>query len=121
MTRDARLPSAARNTAVVVLTAALAMAAARPAAAALGKDERKLVAAVDRHAPAALGLLRRAVEINSGTMNPDGVREVGKVFAAEFEALGFTTRWADGASWGRGGHLIATRPGKGKGGADRRR
>ena len=68
---------------------------------------------MDRHTPAALDLLRRTVDINSGTMNPDGVREVGRVFAAEFEALGFRARWADGAGWGRAGHLIATRPGKG--------
>ena len=72
-----------------------------------------MVAAVERHAPAAHDLLRRAVDINSGTMNPDGVHEVGRLFAAEFEALGFTTRWVDGAAWGRAGHLIATRKGKG--------
>jgi glutamate carboxypeptidase len=48
-------------------------------------------------------------------MHFDGVRQVGRALAPEFEALGFTTRWVDGAAWGRAGHLIATRPGRGEG------
>jgi glutamate carboxypeptidase len=103
-----------RHRAVVVIVALLAFAVVSVASAALTSPvERKIAAAVDRHAPAAHELLRRVVEINSGTMNPDGVREVGRVFAAEFEALGFKTRWADGAAWGRAGHLVATRPKQG--------
>ena len=105
---------------VVVLIAVIAVIAvagglpAAPATAAItDKSERKLVAAVDRHAPAALSLLRRTVDINSGTMNPAGVREVGRVFAAEFQDIGFTIQWVDGTAWGRAGHLIATRRGNG--------
>jgi glutamate carboxypeptidase len=105
------------------LLAALALAvsphaaAAKPSAPAgpLTPAELKLVAAVDEHAAAALDLLKRAVEVNSGTMNPDGVRQVGHLFAPEFDALGFKTRWVEGVSWGRAGHLIATRAGKGNG------
>jgi glutamate carboxypeptidase len=37
------------------------------------------------------------------------VRAVGAVFRAELDALGFATRWEDGASYGRAGHLIAER------------
>ncbi len=99
----------------LILTA-VPLLAARPASAQVTSPlESRIVAAVDRGTPAALELLRRAVDINSGTMNVDGVREVGKVFGAEFEALGFKTRWADGAAWGRAGHLIATRTGRGGG------
>ncbi len=74
--------------------------------------ERRIVAAVDRGTPAAMALLRRTVDINSGTMNLGGVREVGEILGAEFGALGFATRWVDGAAWGRAGHLIAARPGR---------
>ncbi len=62
---------------------------------------------MDRHLPEALALLERAVDVNSGTMNFTGVRAVSTLFAPELEQLGFRTRWVDGASWGRAGHLIA--------------
>ena len=74
--------------------------------------EKGIVREVDRSAPDGLSLLERAVNINSGTMNLEGVREVGRLFAPEFESLGFTTRWVDGADWKRAGHLIAERPGR---------
>jgi glutamate carboxypeptidase len=48
-------------------------------------------------------------------MNFAGVRAVGDLLAPEFQKLGFTTKWIDGASWGRAGHLIATRTGNGRG------
>jgi glutamate carboxypeptidase len=62
--------------------------------------------------PEALGLLERAVNVNSGTMNFEGVRQVGSLFQAELEALGFEARWVDGAPFGRAGHLVAARPGR---------
>ena len=34
-------------------------------------------------------------------------------FGPEFDALGFTTRWVDGAAFHRAGHLIAEHPGPG--------
>lgn len=74
--------------------------------------ERRLEAAVERGVPSSVALLRRAVEINSGTQNHDGVRAVGRLFAPEFEKLGFRTRWVDGAPWDRAGHLVAERPGR---------
>nr|WP_271562124.1 M20/M25/M40 family metallo-hydrolase [Congregibacter sp.] len=61
----------------------------------------------------ALALLERAVNINSGTMNMDGVRKVGAVFSQAFEDAGFSTRWVDGEAFGRGGHLIAERGSQG--------
>ena len=80
-----------------------------PRPAGLTPLERRIVASVDRHAPASLALLERAVDINSGTSNHDGVREVGRLFSAQLDALGFATRWVDGAAWGRAGHVIAER------------
>jgi glutamate carboxypeptidase len=58
-------------------------------------------------------LLERVVNVNSGTMNLAGVREVGRMFGAELESLGFTTRWVDGAAFKRAGHLVAEHPGTG--------
>ena len=102
--------------ALPLLAAILLAAAARPAIpGSLTRTERSIVAAVDRHAPASLGLLERAVDINSGTMNLEGVRTVGRLFEPEFASLGFKTRWVDGAPWGRAGHLVATRLGRGTG------
>src|SRR3970282_3054371 len=50
---------------------------------------------------------------NGGTHTLAGVREVGAVFRAEFDALGFETQWVDGSSWQRAGHLVARHPGPG--------
>ena len=78
----------------------------------LAATERALVKAIDADRPAAIALLERAVNINSGTQNFDGVREVGALFRAELDALGFRTEWVDGAPWQRAGHLVATHPGR---------
>ena len=75
--------------------------------------EQALVRHVDAGNAAALALLERVVNINSGTMNFAGVRQVGAVFRAEFEALGFRTTWIDGAAFNRAGHLVAEHPGPG--------
>ena len=98
------------NSAAIVLV--LALLASSASAAGLTSTERKLAPAVEKRLPEALQLLETAVNTNSGTMNFEGVRENGRLFASEFEKLGFTTRWADGAAWGRSGHLIAERKGK---------
>jgi glutamate carboxypeptidase len=97
------------------LLGAAAAPAAPPATAArpLSRTEKAIVTHVDAHAGEARALLERVVNVNSGTQNLAGVREVGGIFARELEALGFTTRWADGAAFGRAGHLIATRAGHG--------
>jgi glutamate carboxypeptidase len=76
-------------------------------------DERALAVYVDAHNPEALALLERVVNINSGTQNLEGVREVGRVFRAELDALGFKTNWVDGAAFKRAGHLVADHPGRG--------
>ena len=76
-------------------------------------EERRLVDYVDAHAGDALALLERVVNINSGTQNFDGVREVGRIFSAELESLGFSTRWVDGAAFHRAGHLVAEHRGSG--------
>lgn len=76
--------------------------------------ERAIVSAVDTGNAAALDLLEKAVNINSGTHNFPGVRAVGVLFRHELDLLGFKTTWVDGAPFKRAGHLVAERPGKGK-------
>ncbi len=75
--------------------------------------ERAIARAVDTRNDEGLALLERIVNINSGTMNLAGVRAVGDVLRKEFDALGFTTRWVDGAGFKRAGHLIAEHAGSG--------
>jgi glutamate carboxypeptidase len=87
--------------------------AAQKATAGLSTSERAIVRAVDSHNAAALALLERVVNINSGSLNLAGVRQVGDVFRAQFDSLGFTTRWVDGAAFHRAGHLVAEHPGPG--------
>ena len=79
----------------------------------LNKTERAIVAAVDQRNAEGLALLEKLVNINSGTMNFAGVRQVGDVLRKELDALGFQTRWVDGAPFKRAGHLIAERNGTG--------
>ena len=73
----------------------------------LTETETRLATVIDRKLDASLVLLQHIVDLNSGTMNFEGVKTVGEAVAPAFEALGFATRWEDGADWGRAGHLIA--------------
>jgi glutamate carboxypeptidase len=78
------------------------------------KQELKICKAVDSRTAAAITLLKTAVNINSGTMNFDGVHQVGELFMEELKKLGFETRWSPGEPFNRAGHLIAVHKGKGK-------
>ena len=91
------------------LIAAILIASFMQGSSPLTTDERALSVYVDAHNSEALALLERVVNINSGTQNFDGVREVGRVFQAELDALGFRTEWVDGAAFKRAGHLVARR------------
>jgi glutamate carboxypeptidase len=98
----------------ILLLCALASSGAATASAAAGLSpiEQRIVAEVKAQSADALLLLERSVNINSGTMNPAGVRQVGALFRREFDALGFRTRWIDmPPQMQRAGHLLATREG----------
>src|SRR5262245_60257311 len=79
----------------------------------LSAAEKAVASYVDAHNDEGLALLEKVVNINSGTQNFAGVRQVGDIFRAELDHLGFQTSWVDGASWNRAGHLVATHPGTG--------
>jgi glutamate carboxypeptidase len=92
----------------------LAFASSLPALAAqLSPTEQRIVAEVKAQSADALSLLERSVNVNSGTMNHAGVREVGMLYRKEFDALGFRTRWIEmPPEMQRAGHLLATREGR---------
>ncbi|HEV2733276.1 MAG TPA: M20/M25/M40 family metallo-hydrolase, partial [Longimicrobiaceae bacterium] len=106
-----------RRSALVLPAALLAAASlAAPAAAqrtSLSVQEQRIARHVDLHADSAVALLRRMVDINSGTNNPAGVRRVGEIARRELEAMGFETRWVEMPdSMRRAGHLFAERKGR---------
>lgn len=88
---------------------------AQVARAQLDPSEQAMVAWIDAHGAQAEALLIESVNINSGTMNFEGVRAVGRLFQASFDALGFETRWVDGTAFNRAGHLVAEHHGDGNG------
>ena len=101
------------NSTTTLLAALLITIPLMQASTSLTSPERTIVAHVDAHNADALALLERVVNVNSGTQNFKGVREVGRIFAAEFDKLGFRTRWVEGAAFKRAGHLVADHPGSG--------
>ena len=80
--------------------------------AAPSATEKRIVAAVDKRTNAALDLLAETVNVQSATENLAGVRAVADVYAREFRALGFETRWVElPVKMKRAGHLVATHQG----------
>jgi glutamate carboxypeptidase len=58
------------------------------------------------NAEAAIALIEQQVNINSGTMNHPGVREVAELLEPELAALGLETEWLDMSAVNRSGHLF---------------
>jgi len=77
---------------IVLLCASSVSAAQTPS---LTTTEQAIVRAVDPHNAEGLALLERLVNINSGTMNFAGVRQVADILRTQLDSLGFTTRWVD--------------------------
>lgn len=82
-----------------------------PAFSQLSREENKIIKATDLRTSAAIELLKKVVNTNSGTMNFEGVRKVGGYFMDELSKLGFETRWSPGDHFNRAGHLIAVHHG----------
>ncbi len=90
-----------------ILFAATLMLATVSATAALDEHERHMVEWIDAHAEDAIALLEETVNISSGTMNHDGIREVGAVMRRELDALGLDTDWiVMPPEMDRAGHLF---------------
>lgn len=82
----------------------------------LSKKEKDIIKRIDANYDHSLSFLEKAVNINSGTFNLKGVREVGELFDQEFKKIGFQTQWISmPEEMNRAGHLFAEHKGdKGK-------
>ncbi len=95
------------------LTFSLLLLASKAHSQSLTKTEQAIVETARRQQPETEAFLEKVVNINSGTLNKEGVRQVGKLMAEEFDKLGFKTEWVTlPDSLNRAGHLVATRQGK---------
>ncbi len=88
-----------------------AMAISSPAAAQLSPAEQRILTTVESGFEDDVALLEAITNVNSGTHNHDGVREVGQMLTPEFEALGFDVEWIDQDHVNRAGHLFARHEG----------
>ena len=79
----------------------------------LSKTEQQIVRNIESDMPYAMQLLKESVNINSGTFNMEGVKQVGEMYGKELAALGFTVEWVSlPDSLKRAGHVVAYRKGK---------
>ena len=73
----------------------------------LDDTERAMVEWIDANAEASIDLLAETVNIGSGTMNHEGVREVGAVMRRELDEIGMDTEWIElPPEANRAGHLV---------------
>ena len=79
----------------------------------LDANESAIVSWSEAHTGDAIDLLETLVNINSGSLNQQGVKDVGAILRLELDGLGFNTRWIDmPVDMKRGGHLFGEHPGK---------
>ncbi|MES3018966.1 MAG: M20/M25/M40 family metallo-hydrolase, partial [Bacteroidota bacterium] len=79
------------------------------AKAQLNADEKRIVEFINAHVKDSEQLLIESVNINSGTLNIEGVKKVGAMYRKELDKIGFTTEWVVlPDSLRRAGHLVAT-------------
>lgn len=91
---------------------ALMLLPAFAGAQALDENERRMAEWIDAHAESAIALVEETVNISSGTMDLEGVREAGKVMRRELDELGLTTEWIGlPEAMQRAGHLVARQEG----------
>lgn len=101
--------------AVTFLVTVIALLISSAVAAEFTTDEQRMIDWIDAHAEDANALLAETVNISSGTMNHEGVREVGRVMRRELDALGLETEWIDmPPEVNRAGHLFGRKAGHGK-------
>jgi glutamate carboxypeptidase len=82
----------------------------------ISRIEQKIVKAIESNNAEAIDFLEKVVNINSGTLNAEGVKEVGMVFKEAFDQISFDTQWIEmPPEMNRAGHLFAETTGnKGK-------
>ncbi|MGB0315845.1 MAG: M20/M25/M40 family metallo-hydrolase [Flavobacteriaceae bacterium] len=82
----------------------------------LSRTEKKIIQKVKSLEGESIAFLEKVVNINSGTLNQEGVKAVGTEFDKAFSEIGFATQWiAMPEEMNRAGHLFASLDGdKGK-------
>ncbi len=110
---------------VFVLNLNLAALAQEPVEPAINAEEQEMVSWLDEREEEMLGLLERIINMNSGSLNSDGVDAVTAIFDEELRGLGFSTSRLPGEliempscpgsdySVDLTDHLLARRPGNG--------
>lgn len=79
----------------------------------LSKQELQIIKNVEKNYESSVSFLEKTVNINSGTYNIEGVKNVGLIYKQFLDELGFTTKWVDMPSdMKRAGHLIGEIKGK---------
>ena len=79
----------------------------------LNREEKKILETIHASLPQHLKLLQQLVDINSGSLNIEGVKANGELLAQAFRNINFTTEWmAMPDSVKRAGHLVASTKGK---------
>lgn len=73
--------------------------------------EKEILERVEANHKQALNTLETHVNINSGTMNLEGVRLVGQNYIKAFDKLGFQTEWVNQDQVDRAGHFFAEQQG----------
>lgn len=97
-----------------IATASLALALVATSALAAPRD-RQVWTAAEGYRAAQLGLLEKAVNIDSGTGDVEGGRAVAALLRPELEALGMTVRMEAAEEAGLPENVVATLKGTGKG------
>ena len=99
----------------ILLLLAIILATATVKAATLSSEEQRMSDWIDAHADDAIALLKETVDIPSGSLTLDGVREVGTVLRRELDAIGLETEWIEmPPELQRAGHLVGRKDGMGK-------
>ena len=95
-----------------VLLSAVLLASLQLTAQKLSPEEKAILAKIDEQLPQTMQLLEDIVNVNSGTLNVEGVRKVGGILSDAFARAGFSTTWVSlPDSLRRAGHLVASRKG----------
>jgi len=96
---------------VLGLVTAILIIATNPsvstASQSIDTTESEIIKWSEAHKEDAVDLLETLTNINSGTRNLQGVKDVGSVLRKELDELGFQTRWIEmPEEMGRAGHLF---------------
>lgn len=99
-----------RTLLLALFSAALSLHAISQSGQLLSPEEKAMVSNIDANEQASNNLLQQLVDINSGTHNLEGVREVGKIMTTQLSDLGFNVKWIPMDSVQRAGVLVAEHP-----------